>query len=289
MHTAQSLASGLSRIDDLNTSVSSRISSGRRLDRPAADPAGLGQASRLDSEQARLRSAEVNIQNGVSRLQVTTGHLGQMSKVVTRLSELATYATNAAASPSDRAQYGVEFRQLQDQLRQTIGGSPAEIGGTNGVDRPLANFEEAPLFGPGAGESLVIGADPAERLALPALNLREDALGALIRQDSAGAFTLTLGGGDDAALGQTLRSALDQLAEGQAEVGAGQSRLGLAASLAATVRANQEAALSGIQDADIAAESTQLARLQILQEGHTAMLVQAREMSAKLLPLLSRG
>lgn len=289
-HHYLSLAAGLGRIEEFRASVASRVSSGNRLDRPAADPAAAAQSGKLVSEQARLRAAEVNIQNGVSRLQVTTGQLGALDRIVTRLSEIATLAGNGVQNPGDRAAYSAEFTQLQQQMRQIVGGSSAEIGGAS-VDKPLGLFNERPLFGSGPGDTLVVGTSADDRLTLPVLDLRSGAVGDLIRQDATAAFVIGLGDGaapPPAELAATLRSALGQLAEAQAEVGSGQNRLLLSASVAATARENHEAALSTIQDADLAVETTEMARLQILAESRTAMLAHARDAGAKLLPLLSR-
>lgn len=283
----RALAAGLSRVNSGVDTVSARISSGRRIDRPSVDSAGLGQAAKLDSAQTRLGAAEVNIQNGVSRLQVSAGQLGILGRIVTRLSEISSLAADGVQGAADKAQYSAEFTQLQGQLRQFIGGASSEIGGTADVDQPLGNFNGRALFGAGPADVIAIGEDVGETLALPVMNFRQGALGSLIRQDGTGAFTLTLGSADASTLGSTLRSALAQIADGQASVGAGQSRLAIASSVVTTAGANHEAALGSIQDADLATATTELARLKMASEGHTAMLVQAREVSAKLISLLS--
>jgi len=287
-HDTLSLAAGLSRADARLDTVSARISSGRRIDRPAVDSAGLGQIERLGSEQTRLRAAEVNVQNGVSRLQSTDGQLSVMGKILTRLSELSTLSTGPAQVSADRAQYATEFAQLQQQLRQIVGGSASEIGGA-GVSDPLGRFNDRELFGPGPGDTLAIGAESSETLSLPVINLRQGAVGQLIRQDASGDFSLSLSTGGSASLTATLNAALAQIGDARSSVGAGQSRLSLASGVLATADANREAALGAIQDSDIAAETTQLARLKVVSEGHTAMLAQAREVTAKLLPLLARN
>ncbi len=284
-----SLAAGLGRVDNLLEKVTGRISSGRRLDRPAADPAGLGQSVKLEAEQGRLRAAEVNIQNGVSRLQVTGDQLSAVGRLVTRLSELNTLGANSLQTGSDRSLYATEFAQLQQQLRQMVGGTTAEIGGTADVDQPQGRFNDRPLFGPGPADVLVVGSGDQDRVPLPVINLRSGAVGDLIRQDASGAFAVDLRSSDPSSLNATLKAALAQVTVAQADVGGGQSRLTLAAGVAATASANHEAALGAIVDADVAAETTELARLKILSEGHTAMLAQARDVTAKLLPLLSRG
>jgi flagellin len=281
------LASGLSRLGQLTDATSSRIASGRRLDHPSADPAGLGQSAKLDGEHTRLRAVEVNLQNGVSRLQSTTGQLDVLGRVTTRLSELAALVTDPTRGPAASATYVTEFTQLQTQLRQIIGGSAAEIGGT-GVASAQGSFNHQELFGPGPNDTLVIGEAPPATYTPPVLNLRTGALGELIRQDASGAFTLQLDASTAPAINQRLQAATAQIADSQAQVGAGLSRLDFASSVATTAATNHEAALSTIRDADLATELTALSRLKMLTESHTAMLAQARDTSAKLLPLLSR-
>lgn len=282
---AQMLASGLSRLQPLLDTATARISSGERIDRPARDVSGNGHAKKLDGEQARLQGAEVNLQNGVSRLQVATDHLRVLNRVVTRIAELTTLSNNPTQDPASRALYTTEVKSLQDQLRQTIGGSTAEIGGTVNIDRPLGVFNGGDLFGADGGGTLAVGVHTDEQVALPVTNLRQGFLQEIIRQDGAGNYTF-----DFTAPGATatLNGAIDQLGGNLAQVGAVQSRLELAAEKVTVSRTNTEAALSGIRDLDIATETTTLARLQILSEGYTAMLAQAKESNAKLLPLLAR-
>lgn len=283
---ARDLAAGLSRLQPDFTATLARLSSGNRLDQPSVDVAGAGRAAKLDAEQARFRAVEVNLQNGSSRLQSTVGQLNVMSRVITRLNELSTLATgNPTQNPLDTAQYEVEFRQLQQHLRATIGGTTAEIGGTADVPNPTGKFQGRELFGPGPGETLTIGLHQSESLTLPVTNLRTGAVGSVIAQDGAGEPTLTIGAPGTAGV---LREALDQVLNSLAAVGATESRVQQAAVVAVTRRTNQEAALSSIRDTDIAAETTRLSRLQIVQEAHTAMLAQAREATQSLLPLLAR-
>jgi len=283
---ASNLAAGLTRIQNSTDAVTTRISSGQRLDRPSRDSAETGLAAKLDSQQSRFGAVEVNLQNGVSRMQVTSSHLETLAQVITRLSEIATLKQNSLQSASERALYSEEISQLLGQLRQTIGGTQDEIGGTTAVVSPLGQFDGAELLGGGNPQTLAIGVGADDELKLPVINFRTGALAAVFRQNATGAFVFNA---EDSGAISALGAALDQISHAQAQVGSVQSRLEFAAGVATTARTNQEAALSVIRDADIAAETTLKARLQILSEGHTAMLAQARDATAKLLPLLSRS
>ena len=279
------LAASLARIQNLADAANGRVSSGRRLDTPATDVAGVGRAAKLDAQQTRLRAVEVNLQNGQSRLQSTTGQLNVISSVLTRLGELSTLGTNSVQDPASRALYTEEFTQLQNQLRSTIGGTTAEIGGTSDVEA-TGTFNGFRLFGSGPAESISIGQATDERLTLPRLDFTSGPIGDLIRQDASGNFLAKI---DSPAATANLKAALAQANDSFAQIGAAQSRLGFAAGVVATADTNNEAALSVIRDADVAADITNLSRYQILNESHHAMLAQSRDSSAKLISLLSRS
>jgi len=280
------LAVGLGRIQSLNDAASARVSSGKRLDSPAADVAGVGVAAKLDGQQARLRGVEVNLQNGVSRMQSTAGQLSVITRVVTRLSELTALGANPTQDATSRSLYQVEFTKLQDQLRNTIGGTTAEIGGTADVSNPSGTYNGTRLFGAGATETLSIGLQTEEQITLPSMDLSSGAMGALISQDAAGNYTTTI---SSSGAGATINGALTQTSQVLANVGAVQSRIDFSVNIAATASANHEAALSVIRDADLATDVTAISRLNMLRDAHNAMLAQSRDSGAKLISLLSRN
>lgn len=280
------LAAGLSRLQPDIDAATARISGGKRILSPADDPAGNAVASRLEGRNARLQAVETSVQNGASRIQATTDQLTGIGRLITRLSEIATLSNNPVQSAGDKAGYAAEFIQIQEQLRQTIGGTTAEIGGTSDITAPLGAFNGQALFGAGNGETIATGLEAADQLVLPGFNLRSGPLQSIIRQDASGAFTFTLDGANGVA---TLDGALDQVAGVLSTAGAVLSRLEFAGGVAVTARTNNEAALTVIQDTDVATETTTLTRLRMLSDSHTSMIAQARDGGAKLLSLLSRN
>jgi len=280
------LAAGLGRIQSLNDAASARVSSGKRIDSPAADVAGVGMAAKLDGQQARLHGVEINLQNGVSRMQSTAGQLNTITHVVTRLSELSVLGSNATQDANSRSLYQVEFTKLQDQLRQTIGGTTAEIGGTADVSDPSGTYNGTRLFGAGAAETLSVGLQADEQITLPSMDLSSGAMGALISQDASGNYTTTIA---SLGAGTTINDALTQTGQVLANVGAVQSRIDFSVNIAATASTNHEAALSVIRDADLATDVTAISRLNMLRDAHNAMLAQSRDSGAKLISLLSRN
>src|SRR3954464_15587347 len=123
-----------------------RLSSGSKIVNPSDDAAGLAVSEKLDAQNIRVKAASTNVQNAVSYVQTSDGFMGGMTKILSRMSELAILAKDVTKNSSDVALYGKEFSALQDQLRQTIGGTAAQIGGS-GVSTPLGQFNGITLFG----------------------------------------------------------------------------------------------------------------------------------------------
>jgi flagellin len=280
------LAQRLARLQPALDDSIARLSSGSRLTRPADDPIGVGLVARYEARQKRLEAAEINLQNGASRLQTTDSLLGGLAQALGRMGELATLSQNAVMNADDRQNYASEFKSLQEQIRNVIGGTTAEIGGTTDVPSPQGAFQGRELFGPppAGGEVLYAGADEDAKITLPDINLRQGSVLAIFAQDPGGAFTLTI---DNPNAVTMLSAATGQLSLGRSAVGGAQSRIEFASSAITTAQTNAEAALSRIRDTNVATETTLLTRRQMVEEANTAMLAQAREVPRQLLPLLS--
>lgn len=262
-----------------------RLSSGSKIVNPADDSAGLAVSSKLDAQSLRVQAALTNVQNAVSYLQTSDDFMGGITKILSRMSELSTLAKDVTKSPSDVAVYAKEFTSLQDQLRTTIGGSTAEIGGSAGVVTPTGAFNGTQLFGSSAGITLSIGQAVGQTLTLPTANLRTGAMLDLIQQDASGNYTLNF---DDATALDSLSNTLQQVATDRATLGGAQSRLNLAAATLQVEGENLSSTISRIRDVDVAQESTQLAKYNILVQSGTSMLAQANQMPAAVLKLLQQ-
>jgi flagellin len=261
-----------------------RLSSGSQILSPADDPAGLADSDSLGADGQLLSAASTNVQNAVSYTQVADGALTSMGNILNRMSELVTLAQNPTANASDTSDYQQEFQALQDQLRSMIGGSSSQIGGTSVTD-PSGSFNGSALFGSTAagGITLDIGDTPGDQLTIPDLNLQGGAMLSMIQQDSSGAFTLGVTG---AGAGAAIASATQQVANDQATLGGAQASLSLTASTLQVEQQNIASAVSSISDVNVAQESTQLAKYNILAQAGASMLVQANQTPQSVLKLL---
>jgi flagellin len=218
-------------------------------------------------------------------VQSVDGFLGGMAELLGRMSELAILARDPMKNAGDIALYQQEFSQLQTQIRNTIGGNTADIGGPYDITKPFGSFNGTVLFGPNpAGTIIATGQASTQRLTIPETNLRDGAMLSVFQQNGAGAFTLNVTDGSAIA---TITSALDEIGDERATLGAIGSRLNLVADSLTTEGESLTATISAIRDVDVATESTRLAKYNLLSESSTAMLTQSMKSSQSVLQLLS--
>ena len=100
-----------------------RLASGTRINRPSDDAGGLAVSMKLNSAINRLSGAELNIQNGISFLEVQDGILESIGNIVDRMSELKGLSRDVMKNPKDQQTYNREFKDLQLQLKDMISGT----------------------------------------------------------------------------------------------------------------------------------------------------------------------
>ena len=259
----------------LNKSLN-RLSSGSKIVRPSDDAAGLAVSEKLQAQNRRLDAAGTNVQNAMSYIQTADGFMGSMSKVVTRMSELSMMAKDVTKNAGDIALYQQEFQVLQQQLSDTIGGGA--------LATPLGTFNGITLFAPNAaGLSVTIGEGAGQTMTIAESNLQDGSMNALLAQTTPPAFDVTVTTANVATL---VVAAIQDIATERAILGAAQSRLDVAATTLSVESQNLEAAISRIRDVDVAVESTQFAKHNILVQSGTAMLAQANQLPQSVLKLL---
>ena len=258
---AQAAATNLQTSSDMLAKSLARLSSGSKIVNPADDAAGLAVSMRLDAQVQRLTAARANVGNAVSFTQTQDGYLKKIGKALDRLSELSILAQDVTKSDADRGLYNAEFTQLSAYV-------------TNAASK---DFNGVSLF------------------SAAALNVTVDSEGntfTMVGIDlSAAAYT----GATSADVSTTtaamaaltsVKAAITQLATDRATIGAYQTRMNFTSEQLTISRENLTAASSRIQDVDVADESTQYARYNILVQSGTAMLAQANALPQSVLRLL---
>jgi flagellin len=261
--SAQVSASNLQASSTALSRSLARLSSGSKIVNPSDDAAGLAVATRLDAQVKRLTAANSNVGNAISFTQTQDGYLKKITKALDRMSELAMLAQDATKSDQDRALYDVEFQQLSEYIGSAAGKD------FNGV--PLFSATNIEITTDADGNTFTMsGIDIGA-----AGNAYDVAMGS-------GVATVA---GAKAALTNVI-AAITQAATDRATIGGFQSRLNFTAEQITISRENLTAASSRIQDVDVAEETTEYARANILVQSGTAMLAQANQVPQSVLRLL---
>ena len=240
-----------------------RLSSGQRIVSPADDAGGLAVSMKLSATAKRQGAVAANVGNAVSFLQTQDGGLKVAGKILDRMSELKTLYGDVTKSSDDKANYDSEFTALQSELDAIA----------------TETFNGVALFG-SSSLSVAVTESGTSTVSVAGRDLASSSTGVGALTDSSSVATL-----GDVDL-TDITGAIQTVATFRAQNGAEQSRLGYASELLTVNKANLEAATSRIADVDVAEESTQLARWNILTQSGTAMLAQANQSAQIALKLL---
>ena len=239
-----------------------RLSSGSKINSPADDSAGLAVSMNISAQIGRNTAANDNVNNAISFNQTQDGYLQQVANALNRMSELAIQAQDVTKSDSDRSLYQQEFNTLANY-----------IGSVSTKD-----FNGVSLFG---GNTLNVTIDSdAKTFGMGGVDLTGATFTTLATNDSIGTLSQA-----QTALGD-VKTAISQLAKDRALIGANIETLTAYGNQLSTLNNNLSAANSQITDVDVAQESTQYAKYNILVQTGTAMLAQANALPQSVLKLL---
>ena len=244
-----------------------RLSSGLRINSSFDDAGGLAVSMKLSASIRRTDATATGVSNAISYLETQDGVLKLAGNVLTRMAELATLAQDVTKSTDDLANYDLEYQSLIEQLDSFATEKFNAIDLVANTTLSVVTSEDGTqTYDLGGGT----GGTPVD-------------LDGVITSTLAGDLLSTANAATEQGL---ITTAITELGLMRATNGADQSRLTFAGDLLAVNKTNLEAANSRIIDVDVAAESTQLARFNILQQSGTAMLAQANQSSQSILRLL---
>ncbi len=244
-----------------------RLSSGLRVRSAADDAAGLAISEDFKATIRSLGQAKRNANDGVSLSQTADGSLSEVGNLLKRMRELAVQSRNGTNNTSQRGYIDDEFQQLKSEIDRIV--STTEFNGIALLDGSQSTGIE---FQVGAGTS---GND---RLALSIATTNTSALGIA-------ASVVSSTAGSDAAI-TALDLAIQGVSTRRAAIGSMQNRLQVTMSNLDSYSTNLSAANSRIVDVDVAAETAELTKHNILVQAGTAMLAQANQAPQAALGLL---
>jgi len=256
-----------------------RLSTGKRINSAGDDAAGLAIASRMASKVNGLEQAARNASDAISMIQTVEGAGKEILNILTRMKELAVQSASGTNSSTDQDALDLEFDQLNAEITRiqtntTWNGKDLMNGDTGAATATsTVNVQVGDTSG---GTNVMTLSIKSWNTASPA-----GAYGA----NNVSALDISSGGNTGTAM-STLDSAISKASEELATYGSYINRLEYAQDNLLNVAQNTDASRSRIEDADYAAETSELAKTQIIAQAGTAMLAQANQIKQTVLALL---
>jgi len=246
-----------------------RLSTGSRIADLQDDAAGAAVAQKHSAQLARIGASRANVGNMISFSQTQDGYMEKVAGALERMSELAMLATDETKSDTDRGLYEKEFDELQDFVNSI---ASKDFNGTS-LFTSSALTVTTGINSAGSSEVVSFSGANLGANAYTMLVGSSSAIGVDTAAKAASALTM-------------IQTAISQLTSDRAQVGANISRLESERASLMILRDNIAQARSRITDVDVAEESANFARQQILVQSGTAMLAQANVIPQAALRLI---
>jgi flagellin len=247
-----------------------RLSSGKRINSASDDAAGLAIASKMTSQIRGMSQAVRNANDGISYAQTAEGALGEVTSMLQRIRELAVQSANGTYSSSDRTNLNSEVTELKSQITSILANT--EFNGTRIFN---SNASGSTYSAASGSMAIQTGVNSGDTVTVSFSSLSDLASATAVDSASNAGTAIT-----------NVDTALTNVNSTRAKLGAAQSRLESNVNQLTNNITNLSDARSRIEDADFSAETTNLAKAQILSQASTAMLAQANQSQQGVLSLL---
>jgi flagellin len=250
----------------LSTSME-RLSTGKRINSAKDDAAGLAISTSMTSQIKGMSQGIRNANDGISMAQTADGALSEVTNMLQRVRELAVQSSSGTYQDTDRDAMQQEVTALTEQIGDVLGNT---------------KFNGNAMFSTTSGTDVTIdiqtGANSGETVTLTSTAINGTNIDSTALDVSTATAASTTIDNVDAALAEVNAT--------RAGLGAGQNRLESAINNLTNNVTNLSDARSRIEDADYSAETTAMAKSQILSQASTAMLAQANQSQQNVLSLL---
>ncbi|MDD3224093.1 MAG: flagellin [Clostridium sp.] len=247
-----------------------RLSSGKRINSAADDPAGLIISQRMQAQINSLNIGAQNAQYGIDALQTAEGGLSETQSILQRMNELAVQAANGTNTTTDRT-------AIKDELD--------ELGKAIDQISKSTNFNGKNLLNSSGNLNLQVGST-ANSYDSMGINLNSYNIGNYLGSIADGTG-ISVDTPDHArAAISTIQKAIDSVSSSRSIIGASENALNYTMDNLNTEEQNLTDAESHITDADMAKEMMNYSKYNILQQVTQAMLAQANQEPNQVLKLL---
>ncbi len=246
------------------------MSSGNRINKAADDAAGLAISEKLKAEIRGTAQATRNAGDGISLIQTAEGGLNEASNILIRLRELSVQAASDTVGDSEREFSNLEFKHLLKEMDRIS--QATEYNG-----KTLLN---------GEGDDLDFQIGIRNNPENDRISFRPSATDA--RTDSLGIGSLDVSSKTQSQENLTsIDTAINKINGQRANLGALQNRLQSTINNLNIKSENIAEANSRIRDTDVASETAQLTKSNILSSSGISVLAQANNSGQSALRLLS--
>ena len=251
-----------------------RLSSGYRINRSGDDAAGLAISEKLRAKTRGLVQASRNASDGVSLIQVAEGGLNEIQNILVRLRELGVQSASDTIGAKERGYLDQEYKSLKEEIDRIA--NSTEFNGTYLLDGTGGSLD----FQVNTGGDNLLGVD---RISFDAFKLD-------VNVDKLGLEELNVNTKSDAQRSlASIDTAVEKVSSVRGQLGAIENRLESTIKNTSISIENLSAARSRIKDVDIAEETSEMAKQNILMQAGTAMLAQANSVPKMALSLLQNG
>lgn len=247
-----------------------KLSTGSRINSSSDDAAGLAISEGLRAQTKGFKQAMSNATQGVAMLQTADSAMQTQSDTLNRMRELAVQAASDGLTDTERAHVNTEFGKLIEELDRVS--SVTEYNGQKLLDGTAGDGAGNLTFQVGTRNT----AD--DRITIEMIDMDAAALG--VDASAVDSLANAQSAIDD------IDAALETLNDHRTDVGSTVNRLGVAIENLGSTIENLGVADGNIRDVDVAAESANLSKNQVLQQAGVAMLAQANSAPQLALRLL---
>lgn len=246
-----------------------KLSTGERIGRASDDAAGLAISEKLKSQIRGIRQAKRNANDGISLIQTSEGALSEISSIIIRLRELSIQAASDTVGPQERQFSDIEFQQLKSEVERIS--KSTEFNGTKLLDGTGGRLDiQVGIYNDQFNDRLTYDATVNDAtlvslgIAAESVANKESAQNSLARLDDA----------------------LVKINGLRANLGALQNRLNSVTNTLGISDENMSAANSRIRDVDVAQETADMTKNNILSQAGVSVLSQANQAPQLALKLI---
>jgi flagellin len=245
-----------------------KLSSGFRVNSAADDAAGLAVSESMKSQIRSYTVAERNAGDAISMAQTAEGSLGEVHDILGRMRELAVQSSNGSLTNNDRGYLNTEFGALQSEITRIQGS--AKFNGVSLLNATAASVKFQVGLNNVSTDQIDVTFGGVDLTGVGTANANVSAASGALKALA------------------SIDTAIGSVSSYRSKFGSAMNRLDVATSNIQTMRLNVSAANSRIRDVDVATETSNLSKNQVLTQAGASILAQTNQLPQMAFGLLGR-